>query len=136
MIIFRVDKIKYNFKKSKRSCFFYCTELLIFYGNHVALVSTFTTRGVCNFITKEANIPVNLVPLFNDVLFLFCRFLKSGVTNGLKSPFLWKSKKKTELFIQNREKHCCSSNVSLVNICMEDRHSYNAFLKKSNIWVR
>ena len=45
------------------------------------------------FITKEVHIPVNLVPFLNDVLFLFCRFLKSGVTNELKSIFLWKSKK-------------------------------------------
>ena len=46
-----------------------------------------------NFITKKVNIPVNLVPFFNVVSFLFCRFLKSGVTNVLKSLFLFKSKK-------------------------------------------
>ena len=32
-----------------------------------------------------SNIPVNLVPFFSGVLFLFCHFLKSGVTNELKS---------------------------------------------------
>ena len=81
----------------QRSCFFfYCTELLIFVGiifcSSIALVWTFNTRDVYNFITKEANIPVNLVPFFNDISFLFYRFLKSGVTNEL-SLFLWKSKK-------------------------------------------
>ena len=40
---------------------------------------SFNTRGVYNFITKEANIPVNLVPFFNEVSNLFCHFLKSGV---------------------------------------------------------
>ena len=65
----------------------------IIFCSSVALVSTFNTRGVYNFITKEANIPVNLVSFFNDVSFLFCRFLKSKVTNELKSLFLCKSKK-------------------------------------------
>ena len=75
------------------SCFFSdCTKLLIFMGiifcSSVALVWAFNTRCVYNFITKEANIPVNLVPFFNDVSFLFCSFLKSGVKNELKSIFL------------------------------------------------
>ena len=51
------------------------------------LVQTFNATDAYNFITKEANIPVNLVPLFNGVSFLFCCFLKSGVTNKLKSIF-------------------------------------------------
>ena len=78
---------------------FYCTELFIFYGSifcsSVALVWTFNTRGVYNFITKTENFPVNLVPFFNGVSFLFCRFLKSGVTDELKSLFLLKGKKVT-----------------------------------------
>ena len=65
----------------------------IIFCSGTALVWTFNTRGVFDFITKEASIPVNLVPFFDDVLFLFCRFLKSGVTNELKSIFLWQSKK-------------------------------------------
>ena len=47
----------------------------------------FNTRGVYNFITKNTNILVNLVTLFSDVSFLFCRFLKTGVTNKPKSIF-------------------------------------------------
>ena len=71
----------------------------IIFCSSVALVWTVNTRGVYNFITKEANIPVNLVPFFNDVSFLFCRFLKSGVTNELKMIFLRMSKKvKSYLF--------------------------------------
>ena len=73
-----------------RNCSFF---MGIIFCSSVALVSTFDTRGVYNFITKEANIPVNLVPIFNDVSFLFCSFLKSRVTDELKSLFLWKSKK-------------------------------------------
>ena len=38
----------------------------------IVLVWTFNTRGVYNFIIKKANIPVNLVPFFNGVLFLLC----------------------------------------------------------------
>ena len=88
----------------KWSCFFYCTELLIFYGHHlllyVTLVWTFNTRGVYNFITKEASIPLKLVQFFNEVSLLFYRFLKSGETNELKSLFLWESKKvKSYLFL-------------------------------------
>ena len=60
----------------------------IIFCSSFALVWTFNTRGVYNFIIKEANIPVNLVPFFNDISFLFYRFLKSGVTNKLKSIFL------------------------------------------------
>ena len=79
-----------------RVCF-WLYRIAVFMGiilcSGVALVWTFNTRGVSNFITKEANIPINLVSFFNDVSFLFCRFLKSGVTNVLKSLFLWRSKK-------------------------------------------
>ena len=57
----------------------------IIFCSSTALVLTFSTRGVYNFITKEVNIPVNLVLLFNDFLFLFCWFLNFGVTNELKS---------------------------------------------------
>ena len=65
----------------------------IIFCSSVALFWTFNTRSVYNFITKEANIPVNLLPLFNDVSFLFCRYLKSGEANELKNLFLWNTKK-------------------------------------------
>ena len=64
--------------KCSWSFVFYWAKLLILWASSVW---TFNTRGVYNLITKEAKIPVNLVPFFNDVLFLFYRFLKSGVTN-------------------------------------------------------
>ena len=67
-----------------RNCSFF---MGIIFCSSVALVWTFKTRGVYNFITKKANIPVKLVPLFNGVSFLFCCFLKSRVTNELKSLF-------------------------------------------------
>ena len=73
-----------------RNCSFFMD---IIFCSSVALVWTFNGRGLYNFITKEANIPVNLVLLFNDVSFLFCRFLRSGVTYELKRLFLWESKK-------------------------------------------
>ena len=65
----------------------------IIFCSSIALVWTFNTTGVYNFITKKANIPVNLIPFFNDVSFLFCCFWKSRETNELKSLFLLKSKK-------------------------------------------
>ena len=65
----------------------------IIFCSSFALIWTFNAKGVYNCITKEVNISVNLVPFFNDVSFLFCRFLKSGVMNELKSIFLWKRKK-------------------------------------------
>ena len=76
---------------------FDCTELLIFYGHHLLLqrcsCRTFNIRGFYNFITKKANIPLILVPFFNGVSLLFCRFLKPGVTNELESLSFLKSKK-------------------------------------------
>ena len=54
----------------------------------VVLVWNFNTRGVYDFISKQANIPGYLVPLFNGLSYLFCRFLKSGVTNELKRLLL------------------------------------------------
>ena len=65
----------------------------IIFCSSVALVWIFNTSGVYDFITKKTNIPVNLVPFFNGVSFLFYHFQKSGVTNELKSVFLLKSKK-------------------------------------------
>ena len=115
----------------KWSCFFYCTELLIFYGHHlllyVTLVWTFNTRGVYNFITKEANIPVNWIPFFNDVLFLFCRFLKSGVTNELKSLFLWKSEKVMIIYFKQGK-----TLLLIKRLFGQDMYGE----KKSNIWAR
>ena len=79
-----------------RNCSFF---MRIIFCSSVALVWTFNTSGVYNFITKEANIPVNLVPFVNDVfLFLFFCFITSGVTNELKSIFLWKQKSHSYLF--------------------------------------
>ena len=65
----------------------YCS-ICYAYHTYVALVRTYNTRGVYNFITKEANVPVNLVPFINYVSLLFYHFLKSGVTNVLKNLFL------------------------------------------------
>ena len=89
----------------------------------LALVWTFSTRGVYNFITKQTNISVNLAPFFNDVSFLFCCFLKSRVTNELKSLFLWKSKK--ELFIPNRAKTLLLIKRKFGQHMYGDRYSYN-----------
>ena len=95
----------------------------------LALVWTFSTRGVYNFITKQTNISVNLAPFFNDVSFLFCCFLKSRVTNELKSLFLWKSKK--ELFIPNRAKTLLLIKRKFgQHIMYGDRYSYNFFKKE------
>ena len=82
-----------------RNCSFF---MGIIFCSNVALVWTFNTRGVYNFIIKKANIPVNLVPFFNGVSFQFCPFLKSGVTNELKSLSLLKSKKIGQNFAVNK----------------------------------
>ena len=73
-----------------RNCSFF---MGIIFCSSFALVWTFNTRRAYNFVTKQANIPVNFVPFLDDFSFLFCRFLQSGVTNELKSFFLWKNKK-------------------------------------------
>ena len=86
-----------------RHCSFFMD---IIFCTSVALIWISNSRGVYNFITKKANIPLKLVPFFNGVSFLFYRFLNSGVTNELKSLFFLKSKQ-SGLFIQNRAKLCC-----------------------------
>ena len=50
------------------SCIFFIIQncsffMSIIFCSSVALVWTFNTRGGYNFITKEANIPVNLIPI-------------------------------------------------------------------------
>ena len=100
----------------------------------VALIWTFNTRVFYNFVTKKANIPVNLVPFFNGVLFLLCHYLLSGVTNELKSLLFWKSEKvraidlkqdKTLLLLKRFGQHMYGGRLQL-----------HCFLKKSNIWAR
>ena len=106
----------------------------IIFCSSVVLVWTFNARAVHNFITKKANISVNLVSFFNDVSFLFCCFLKGGVTNELKSLFLFKSKKSRVIYSKQDKTLLTRKNTSLVSTCMEDRYSYIFFFKKSNIW--
>ena len=99
----------------------------------LALVWTFSTRGVYNFITKQTNISVNLAPFFNDVSFLFCCFLKSRVTNELKSLFLWKSKKVSYLFQTGQN---FAAHKTLVwSIYVLRTSAATIFFKKSNIWA-
>ena len=70
----------------------------IIFCTSIDVIWTSNSRGVYNFITKKANILVKLVPFFNGALFVFCRFLKSGVTNELKSLFFLKSKKSRVIY--------------------------------------
>ena len=49
-------------------------------------------------LSLKKQIPVNLVPFFNGVSFLFYRFLKSGITDELKSLYLLKRKKVTVIY--------------------------------------
>ena len=90
-----------------RNCSFF---MGIIFRLSLVLVWTFNTRSVYNFITIKTNIPVNLVSFFNYVWFLFCRFLKYGATNKLKSLFLLKDKR-AGLFIQNTSKPCSSQKL-------------------------
>ena len=108
----------------------------IIFCSSVVLVWTFNTRSVYNFITKEANIPPNLIAFFNDVLFLFHRFLKSGVTNELKSPFLWKRKKVRVIYSKQGKillltKHKFGQHISGGTLQLQ----FFLQLKKSNIWA-
>ena len=73
---------------------------------HFLGASSFSTRGVYNFIPRKANIPLKLVSFFNDVLFLFCCFLKSGVTNELKILFLLKGKKVRVIYSKQEIQNC------------------------------
>ena len=102
-LIFPVTLAKITLKKPYLVTFFFIVQhcslfMGIIFCSSVALVWIFNARSDHNFITNEPNIPVNLVPFFNDASFLFCRFLKSEVTNELKSIFLWKSKKVSVIY--------------------------------------
>ena len=97
-----VDKVMFFW--TVQNCSF---SMGIIFCSNVALVWTFHTRGVYDFFTKEASIPVNLVSLFTDVPFLFCRFLKSGLMNE-QIIFFSERANKSELFVSNRAKLCYS----------------------------
>ena len=83
--------------------------------------------------------PVNLVPVFNDVLFLFCHFLKSGVTNELKMIFLRMSKKVKSYLFQAGQN--VADHKTLVWSTYVWRNAtatifFEKKKKKSNIWAR
>ena len=95
----------------------------------VALVWTFNTKGVYNFITKEPNISVNLVPFFVVVLFQFYRFLKIWSTEWAEKSFSVKEQKHHRYLFQTGQ-NFAAHKTRLVNICMEDPYSYNFFKKE------
>ena len=72
--------------------FLWATSVAQHLSCSVALIITFNTKGVYNFIPQKANFPVSLVLFYNGASFLFCRFLKSGVANELKNFFLLQNK--------------------------------------------
>ena len=94
----------------------------------VVLVLTFNARGVYDFITKVAYIPVNLVPFFNGVLFLLCLFLKSGVMKELKRIFLLKS-----IFIQTGQNFAVGKSL-VRSACVWRIATATLFLKKIVIY--
>ena len=100
----------------------------IIFCSSVTLVWTFNIRNVCHFITKKANIPVKLVSFFNDASFLFCRFLKSGVTNELNSLFLLKDKKSQNYLFQT-EQNFAARKTLVWSACVW-RTATAAFFKK------
>ena len=127
----------YVFRVYKKLCFFIVRKCSFFMGiifcPSVVLVWTFNTRDIYNFISKEANIPV-MVPFFNGVSFLFCRFLKSGVTNELKNLSFLKSKKIGYLLKTGQN---FAVGRTLVWSAYVWRIAASTFFKKkSNIWVR
>ena len=69
IVIFNDLKVMFFF--IEQNCSFF---IGIISCSSVILVLIFNTRDVYNFIIKKANIPVNLVPFFNGVSFLFYRF--------------------------------------------------------------
>ena len=90
LIFWTTDLRSYFFIITVRNYSFFTGSI---FCSSFVLVWIFNTRGVHNVITKKANIPVNLVLFFNGVSFLFCCFLKPGVSDEPKSLFLLRSKK-------------------------------------------
>ena len=76
--------------------------------------------------SKKENIPVKLVPLFNDVFLIFCRFLQSGITNELKGIFILKSKR-VRVIYSKQEKNLLLVVANLDSMCMEEQYSYTFF---------
>ena len=114
-----------------QNCSFF---MVIIFCSSFTPVWTFNTRCGYNFITKEANIPVNLIPFFNDVSFLFCRFLKSEVTNELRSLSLWTSKKVGYLF-QTGQNFAAHKTLIWSTYVWRTTTATIFFFKKSNVWA-
>ena len=108
----------------------------IIFCSSVILVWTFNTWSVYNFITKKANIPVNLVLFFSDVSFAFSRFLKSGVTNELKSLLLLKSKKARVIYSKQDKRYETVKRWFGQRKYGEPLQLHLFFKKESNIWAK
>ena len=108
----------------------------IIFCSIVALVWTFNTRGVYNFITKEANIPVNLVLFFNDNLFLFCRFLKSGWSTELNKKSFCLEEEKSQSYLFQTGQNFAAHKMLVWSTYVWRTATASFFLKKSNIWAR
>ena len=67
--------------------------------------------------------------VLNEVSFLFCRFLKSGVTNELKSLFLLKSKKVKSYLFQTWQ-NCAAHKTLVWSTYVYTTATANIFLKK------
>ena len=106
MLIGVIFVVKVNWKR--KTCSRHVKVMLFFIVRNCSFLgaSSFSARGVYNFIPRKANIPLKLVSFFNDVLFLFCCFLKSGVTNELKILFLLKSKKVRVIYSKQEIQNC------------------------------
>ena len=82
----------------------------------------------------KTNILVNLVLFFNDDLFLFCCFLKSGVANELKRLFSQRAIK-SWLFIQNGQNFAAHKRLAWpAYVWRTDTARF--FKKMSSMWAR
>ena len=130
----------YNLENSIGSCFFFivrnCSFFMgIIFCSSVAIVWTFSNRGVYNFITKEPNIPVNLVPFFKWCLVPILSLLKVWSNEWAKKYFSRKVQKSQSYLFQTGENFAAHKTL-VWSTCVWRTATATNFLEKSNIWAR
>ena len=106
----------------------------IIFCSSTALVWTFNTRGVYNFITKEANIPVNLVLFFKWCLVPILSLIKVWSNEWAKKSFSLKEQKSQSYLFQTGQNFAAHKTLVWSTYVLRTATA-TIFLKKSNIWA-
>ena len=106
----------------------------IIFCSSIALVWTFNTRGVYNFITKEANIPVNLVLFFKWCLVPILSLIKIWSNEWAKKSFSLKEQTSQSYLFQIGQNFAAHKTLVWSTYVLRTATA-TIFLKKSNIWA-